>query len=114
MAHAKPVPDPELVARGSLNAWLCESLRGGEHDASEGNEGLPSFTPRAFAAASASFVRREIASRSCCATNAMMSTARNRTLLSCRVSRKAALRERRSSLPMTSVVLVSPATRTRS
>jgi hypothetical protein len=30
--------------------------------------GLPSLTPRAFATASASFVRFEIASRSCCAT----------------------------------------------
>ena len=64
--------------------------------------GLPSFTPRALAAASASLVRREIASRSCWATSAMiptvrsfasgMSTARNRTPLSRSVSRKAALR----------------------
>ena len=79
--------------------------------------GLPSFTPRAFAAASASFVRREIASRSCWATSAMMptvrslasgmSTARNRTPLSRRVSRKAALRLSRSSLAMTRVAPVS-------
>lgn len=78
--------------------------------------GLPSFTPRALAAASASFVRREIASRSYCATSAMMPTVRslapgisqatNLTPLDCRVSRKAALRLRRSSLAMTSVAPV--------
>jgi hypothetical protein len=83
--------------------------------------GLPSFTPRAFAAASASFVRRKMASRSCWATSAMipmvrsfasgMSQARNRTPLSRSVSRKAALRERRSSSAITSV---APARRTSS
>ena len=36
--------------------------------------GLPSLTPRVFATASASFVRREIASCSCFATSAMMPT----------------------------------------
>jgi hypothetical protein len=61
--------------------------------------GLPSVTPRAFAAASASLVRREMASRSCRATSAMiptvrslasdMSRARKRTPLSRRVSRNA-------------------------
>ena len=39
--------------------------------------GLPSFTPRAFATASASLVRFEIASRSCCATRAMIPTVRS-------------------------------------
>ena len=64
--------------------------------------GLPSFTPRLLATASASFVRFEIASRSCCATSAMIptvrsfasgrSTAAKRTPLSRSVSRKAAFR----------------------
>jgi hypothetical protein len=39
--------------------------------------GLPSFTPRLRAALSASRVRLEIASRSCCATSAMMPTVRS-------------------------------------
>src|SRR6056297_3011420 len=39
--------------------------------------GLPSLTPRALAAASASFVRREIARRSCSATSAMIPTVRS-------------------------------------
>jgi hypothetical protein len=60
--------------------------------------------------ASASLVRREIASRSAWATSAMMptvrsfasgrSTAAKRTPLSRSVSRKAALRDSRSSLTM--------------
>jgi hypothetical protein len=39
--------------------------------------GLPSFTQRAFAAASASFVRLELASRSYQATRAMLPTVRS-------------------------------------
>ena len=39
--------------------------------------GLSSRTPRLRATASASFVRFEIASRSCCATNAMIPTVRS-------------------------------------
>jgi Recombinase len=79
--------------------------------------GFPSFTPRALATASASFVRREIASRSACATSAMiptvrsfasgMSTATNLTPLSRKASRKAALRDSRSSFAMTSVAPVT-------
>ena len=75
--------------------------------------GLPRLTPRDLATASASFVRRAIASRSCRATRAMMPTVRSfasgrsavrkRTPLARRVSRKAALRERRSSLAIASV-----------
>jgi hypothetical protein len=75
--------------------------------------GLPSRTPRALAAASASLVRREIASRSCPATSAMIPTVRslasgksaatNRTPLSLSVSRNAAFRDSRTSLAMSSV-----------
>jgi hypothetical protein len=81
--------------------------------------GLPYFTPRAFATARAFFVLREIASRSAWATRAMMptlrsfagmSTATNRTPLSRRARRKAAVRESQSSFAMTdvdSVILAS-------
>jgi len=104
-------------------------LRIGRHGLPERPGALPSaperrrpvrvagFTPRAFAAASASFVRFEIASRSCWATSAMiptvrsfasgMSTARNFTPESRSVSRKAALRDSRSSLAITRVLPVS-------
>ena len=67
--------------------------------------GLPSLTPRLLVTAGPSFVRREIALRSCCATSAMIptvrsfasgrSTAANRTPLSLSVSKKAALRDSR-------------------
>ena len=75
--------------------------------------GLPSFTPRLLATLSASFLRREIASRSCCATSAMIptlrsfasgrSTAANLTPASRSVSRKGALRDSRSSFAITGV-----------
>lgn len=78
---------------------------------------LPSLTPRALSAASASLVRREMTSRFCWATRDMMptirslasdlSTARKRTPLLRRVRRKTALRLRRSSLAMISVAPVS-------
>lgn len=68
--------------------------------------GSPNVAPRLLAAASASFVRRAVVSRSCCATSDMMPTARSfatgisaamkRTPLSGSVSRNAALRERQS------------------
>ena len=79
--------------------------------------GLPSFTPRALATAGASFVRPEIASRSACATSAMiptvrsfasgMSTATKRTPLSRRAKRNAAFRLSWSSLTITSVAPVT-------
>jgi hypothetical protein len=73
--------------------------------------GLPRFTPRALTTASASFVRREITSRSVCATSAMMRTARsfalgmstatNCTSLWRTSSRKAAFRLRLSNFAIT-------------
>ncbi len=79
--------------------------------------GCLSFIPRLRATLSASLVRLEIASRSSCATSAMMptvrsfasgkSTAENHTPLSLSVSRNAALRDSRSSLAVTRVALVT-------
>ena len=79
--------------------------------------GLPSFTPRLLATASASLVRLEIASRSGLATSAMIptvrsfasgrSTAANLTPPSRSVNRKAAFLDSRSSLAITSVAPVT-------
>lgn len=79
--------------------------------------GLPSFTPRALATASASFVRCEIASCSACATSAIMPTVRsfaygmskatNCAPLSRMAKRNAALRLSRSSFAITSVAPVT-------
>lgn len=80
-------------------------------------DGSPDFTPLAFATATASLVRREVAYRSAWATRAMiptvrsfstgMSTATNRTPLSRRASKNAAFRDGRSSFAMTSVAPVT-------
>src|SRR5262249_41925788 len=76
--------------------------------------GLPRRLPRALAACSASLVRWEIISRSCCATAARMwivsllgglSTATNATPLSMSAAMNARLRDRRSSLAMQSLAL---------
>src|SRR5262245_57682007 len=77
--------------------------------------GPPSLTPRRLAAARAALVRSLIAPRSCSATAARMwtvsllawglSAAMNSTLLSISVAMNARLRDKRSSLAMTSLAL---------
>jgi hypothetical protein len=108
------------AARLRMTLATVAADHGGELEAAIEVLGLVALKGKVVTAdARASLVRREMASRSACATRAMMpmvnslasgmSQARNCTPLSRRVSRNAALRERRSSLAMTRVAPVSRA-----